>query len=38
MGGETSEPSQGRKSVLSSKEEMTDEKAKDKLRHMGDTE
>jgi hypothetical protein len=38
MGGGTGEPARRKKSVLSSKEEITDEKAKDKLRHMGDTD
>jgi hypothetical protein len=38
MGGGTGEPARRKKSVLSSKEEITDEKAKDKLRHMGETE
>ena len=38
MGVGTGEPARRKKSVLSSKEEITDEKAKDKLRHMGDTE
>jgi hypothetical protein len=38
MGGGTGEPARRKKSVLSSKEEITDEKAKDKLRQMGDTD
>ena len=37
-GGGTGEPARRKKSVLSSKEEITDEKAKDKLRRMGDTD
>jgi len=37
VGGGT-EPARRKRSVLSSKDEITDEKAKDKLRHMGDTD
>jgi hypothetical protein len=38
MSGGTGEPGRSKKSVLSSKEEITDEKARDKVRHMGETE
>ena len=37
-GGGTGEPARRKKSVLSSKDEITDEKAKDKLRRMVDTD
>ena len=38
MAGGTGESARRKKSVLSSSEEITDEKAKDKLRNMGDTD
>jgi hypothetical protein len=38
MGGGTGESARRKKSVLSSKDEITDEKAKDKLRRMVDTD
>jgi len=38
MAGVTGEPARRKKSVLSSTEEITDEEAKNKLRHMGDTD
>ena len=38
MGGGNDEPARRKKSVLSSKDEITDEKAKGKLRQMGDND